>query len=114
MLNKELIMVGGESLEPVLSIYISPELRYLPSVSGELSSVEPLFVSKTGGTTFKFSEVNLDAVISVSYYEDMQLFVSNLTPAPVFYSGGAERAASSMLEYFSITDRTKSALISIV
>ena len=33
MLNKELLMVGSESLEPVLSVYISPDVRYLPSVS---------------------------------------------------------------------------------
>lgn len=40
MLNKELLMVGSESLEPVLSIYISPDISYLPAVSGILSSGE--------------------------------------------------------------------------
>lgn len=40
MLNKELLMVGSYSLEPVLSIYISPDISYLPSVSGTLSSGE--------------------------------------------------------------------------
>lgn len=39
MLNKELLMVGV-NLEPVLSIYISPDITYLPSVSGTLSTGE--------------------------------------------------------------------------
>lgn len=48
MLNKELLMVGSESLEPVLSIYISPDLRYSPAVSGRLSSGESFYVSNAG------------------------------------------------------------------
>nr|DAM16042.1 MAG TPA: hypothetical protein [Caudoviricetes sp.] len=48
MLNKELLMVGSESLEPVLSVYISPDVRHLPSVSGTLSSGEAFYVRKTG------------------------------------------------------------------
>ena len=45
MLNKELLMMGSESLEPVLSIYISPDALYLPSISGTLSSGAPFDVS---------------------------------------------------------------------
>ena len=38
MLNKELLMVGSESLEPVLSIYISPDISYFPNVSCMLTT----------------------------------------------------------------------------
>lgn len=46
MLNKELLMVGSESLEPVLSVYISPDITYLPSVSGTFSTGEAFYVRK--------------------------------------------------------------------
>lgn len=113
MLNKELLMVGSESLEPVLSIYISPDIRYLPSVSGMLSSGAPFYVKNTGETTFKFSEIELTASITIRYSEDMQLSTTNLMPADASYSGGDERAASTMLESFRIRDRTQSASISL-
>lgn len=113
MLNKELLMVGSESLEPVLSIYISPDISYLPSVSGMLSSGAPFYVSNTGETTFKFSEIELIASISIRYYEDAQLSTTNLMPASASYSGGDERAPSLMLESFRIRDRTQSASISL-
>ena len=113
MLNKELLMVGSESLEPVLSIYISPDLSYSPFVSGMLSSGAAFYVSNTGETTFKFSEIELTASISIRYYEDTQLSTSNLMPAFASYSGGAERAPSAMLKYFRIKDRTQSASISL-
>ena len=113
MLNKELLIVGGESLEPVLSIYISPDIRYLPSVSGVLSSGESFYVNKAGEATFKFSEIELTANITIRYYEDMQLSTSNLIPALASYSGGAVRAPSIMLESFRIGDRTQSASISL-
>ena len=113
MLNKELLMVGGESLDPVLSIYISPDISYSPSVSGMLSSGESFYVRNAGETTFKFSEIELTAIITIRYYEDMQLSTSNLMPAPASYSGGAERAPSIMLESFLIRDRTQSASISL-
>jgi hypothetical protein len=115
MLNKELLMLGSESLEPVLSIYISPDLGYYsPSVSGTLSSGESFYVRKAGETTFKFSEIELTAIISIKYYENAQLSTSNLMPAGASYSGGAERAPSIMLESFRIRDRTQSASISLV
>lgn len=113
MLNKELLMVGSESLEPVLSIYIYPDISYSPSVSGMLSSGESFYVSNAGVTTFKFSEIQLTANISIRYYEDAQLSTSNLMPAFASYSGGAERAPSIMLESFRIRDRTQSASISL-
>lgn len=113
MLNKELLMVGSESLEPVLSIYISPAISYLPTVSGMLSSGESFYVSNPGETTFKFSEIELTASISIRYYEDAQLSISNLTPVFAFYSGGAKRALSVMMESYRIKDRTQSASISL-
>lgn len=114
MLNKELLMVGSDSLEPVLSIYISPAINYSPTVSGMLSSGESFYVSNIGVTTFKFSEIELTAKISIRYYEDAQLSTSNLMPAPASYSGGARWAPSVMWEDFLIRDRTQSASISIV
>lgn len=114
MLNKELLMVGGQSLEPVLSIYISPDIRYSPAVSGTLSSGESFYVNNAGETTFKFSEIELTAIITIRYYEDVQLSTSNLMPAFASYSGGAERAPAIMLETFRIRDRTQSASISLV
>lgn len=114
MLNKELLMVGSESLKPVLSIYISPDIRYLPSVSGTLSSGAPFYIKSPGETTLKFSEIELTASILISYYDDELLSTTNLVPEPAFYSGGDERAPSTMLEYFRIKDRAQSASISIV
>ena len=113
MLNKELLMVGSESLEPVLSVYISPDVRYLPSVSGTLSSGEAFYIKKPGETTFKFSEIELTEIIVIRYYEDMQLSTSNLMPATASYSGGVERAPAVMLDSFRIRDRTQSASISL-
>lgn len=113
MLNKELLMVGSESLEPVLSIYISPDVRYLPSVSGTLSTGEAFYARKPGETTFKFSEIELTEIIVINYFDDIQLSTSNLMPASAPYSGGVERAPSVMLDYFRIRDRTQSASISL-
>lgn len=113
MLNKELLMVGSESLDPVLSIYISPDIGYLPAVSGMLSSGVPFFVNNAGETTFKFSEIELTALITIKYSEDTQLAFSNLKPASASYSGGDERAASLMLTTLRIMDRTQSASISL-
>lgn len=113
MLNKELLMVGSESLEPVLSVYISPDITYMPSVSGTLSSGEPFYVSNTGETTFKFSEIELTAIIIIKYSEDAQLSTSNLMSASASYSGGDARAPTIMLEHFRIRDRTQSASISL-
>lgn len=114
MLNKELLMVGSESLEPVLSIYISPDLGfYSPTVSGMLSSGASFYVRNAGETTFKFSEIELTSIISIKYFENAQLSTSNLMPAPASDSGGAARAPAIMLENFRIRDRTQSASISL-
>lgn len=113
MLNKELLMVGSESLEPVLSIYTSTDVIYLPLVSGTLSSGEHFNVSNAGETTFKLSEIALTENIAIRYYEGVQLITSNLMSVFSTYSGGDERAPSSMLDYFRIKDRTQSASISL-
>lgn len=113
MLNKELLMVGSESLEPVLSIYISPDISYLPAVSGMLSSGIKFYVSNAGETTFKFSELQLTERISISYSDDLHLSTSNLRSMSASYSGGAERAPSALWAEFRIRDRTQSASISL-
>lgn len=113
MFNKELLMVGSESLEPVLSIYISPDVSNSPSVSGVLSTGEAFYVSKPGEVTFKFSEIKLTEMIIIRYYEDTQLSTSNLMPAYVLYSGGVKRAPSVMMDNFRIRDKTQSASISL-
>lgn len=113
MLNKELLMVGSESLEPVLSVYISPDVIYLPFVSGTLYTGEAFYVRNPGETTFKFSELELTEIIVISYYEGTQLSTSNLMPATASYSGGVERELSVMQDYFRIRDRTRSASISL-
>lgn len=113
MLNKELLLAGSESLEPVLSIYISPDVAGMPSVSGTLSSGQSFNVSKAGETTFKFSEIELTASIRIKYGEGTRLSTSNLMPVPSPYSGGDERAPSIVVNYFRITNRTQSASISL-
>lgn len=113
MLNKELLMGGSESLGPVLSIYISPDISYLPLISGMLSSGKSFSVHNAGETTFKFSEINLISNISIRYYEDAQLNYSNLMPVTKLYSGGDERAPAVMWENLRIRDRTQSASISL-
>lgn len=113
MLNKELLMVGSVSLEPVLSIYISPDISYFPTVSCILSSGDRFYVNNTGETTFKFSEIEPTALITISYYEDTQIAFSNLKPASASYSGGDERAEPRMLMTLSIMDRPQSASISL-
>lgn len=113
MLNKELLMVGSESLEPVLSIYISPAISNFPSVAVMLSSGEAFYVSNAGETTFKFSEIELAECISIKYYDDTQLSISNLRSGFASYSGRAKRAPSFMLESLLIIDSTQSASISL-
>ena len=113
MLNKELLMVWSESLEPVLSIYISPAVRHLPSVNGTYATGEAFYVKQAGVTTFKLSELELTEIITISYYEDIQLSTHNLMPASSSYSGGYERAPSALLDCFRIADRTQSASISL-
>lgn len=114
MLNKELLLAGGAFVDPVLAIYISPDVEYPPTVSGTLSSGEPFYVSDAGETTFKFSEIDLTADILAKNYGAAQLSTSNLMPASASYSGGAEQATALMLETLRISDMTQSASISLV
>ena len=113
MLNKELLMVESESLEPVLSIYISPNISQSACVSGKLSSGEALFVKTPGETTFKFSEIDLTASIEIIYFEDVQISTPNLMPEDASYSGRAKRVPAAMLESFLIRDVTQPASIVI-
>ena len=113
MLNKELLMVGSESLEPVLSIYISPGISYSPTVSGILSSGVIFYVSNAGETTFKFSELQLTERISISYTEGTQLSTTNLLSEGASYRGGGELPPPAMWAEFRIRDRSQSASISL-
>lgn len=112
MLNKEFLMAGSASLEPVLSIYISPDLAFMPDVSGTLSSGQPFTVSKAGETTFKFSEIELTKSIQIEYDVGTQLSTSNLTAYPS--REGISRAPSIVMDVLFIADRTQSASISLV
>lgn len=112
MLNKELLMVGREAVDPVLSIYISPDTYYSPSVSGTLSSGESFYVSNAGETTFKFSEIDLNARLLIVYYESEKVSFVNLLLELASDSGGAERASTRLAA--RIRDRTQPASISIV
>lgn len=115
MLNKELLMAGSTDLEPVLSIYISPDVLSMPRVTGTLSSGEPFVVSNTGETTFKSSEIELTASISIRYDEGTLLSTSNLTAYGERPSReGISRAPSLMMDILYIADRTQSASISLV
>lgn len=113
MLNKELLMVESESLEPVLSIYISPDISYFPNVSCMSTTGNRFYASNTGETTLKFSEIELAGSILVDYTEDTQLSTTNLLSEGESYSGGAERAPAIMFASFRIRDRTQSASISL-
>lgn len=113
MLNKELLMVGSESLEPVLSIYISPDIAYSPIVSCMLTTGNRFYADNAGETILKFSEVELAGSILVDYTEGTQLSTTNLLSEGETYSGGAERAPALMLASFRIGDRTRSASISL-
>lgn len=112
MLNKELLMARSTDLEPVLSIYISPDVLFMPRVTVMLSSGDPLDVSNTGETTFKFSELDLNARIYIGYDEGTLLSTSNLTEYPS--REGISRAPSIIMGIFYIADKTQSASISLV
>lgn len=115
MLNKELLMVGNKDLEPVLSIYISPDIGYMPSVSGTLSSGQPFDVCKAGETTFKFSEIELTANIRIKYDSDglTHLSTTNLTQYGERPFRKVSRAPSIMVEVLHVADPSQSASISI-
>lgn len=115
MLNKELLMAGSTDLEPVLSIYISPDVLFMPRVTVMLSSGDPFNVENTGETTFKFSEIDLNARIYIRYDEGTLLSTSNLTAYRDRPSReGISRTPSIMMDTFYIADKTQSASISLV
>lgn len=115
MLSKELLMAGSTDLEPVLSIYISQAVLTMPSVTVMLSSGDPLKVSNTGETTFKFSELDLNAIICITYDDGTLLSTSNLTAYRDRPSReGISRAPSLIKDTFYIKDKTQSASISLV
>lgn len=114
MLNKELLLAGSESLEPVLSIYISPDVAGMPSVSGTLSSGQLFAVRTAGETTFKFSEIELTANICIKYNEEVQLSTSNLTEYGERPSReGISRLPAIMGVCLYVVDPSQSASISL-
>lgn len=76
MLNKEFFMAVGEGLEPVLSIYITPESSSHAIVYVTLSSGDVITVTyhETERKTFKFSEIDVTARIEINYYEYLTNF----------------------------------------
>lgn len=113
MLNKEFLMVGSDSLEPVLSIYISPYVGSSVFVVGTFSSGDSFSVYNAGETTFKFSEIELTANILIAYYGDIQLSLSNLISATASYSGRAPDVQAPIRGSLRIKDKAQSASISI-
>ena len=108
MLNKEFFMVRRGSLDPVLSISISPDVRRVPAIFGMLSSGESFNVNNVGETTFKLSELDLTAIITINYDDGTLLSTLNLTSA---FRGGAVRAPEALTGYYRIMDRTQPASI---
>lgn len=77
MLNKELLMVVGEGLNPVLSIYISPGTPANATVSVRLSSGNVIYLTtqNTERKTFKFSEIDVTSSIVIRY----AIYLTNIT-----------------------------------
>lgn len=109
MLNKELLMAGSASLDPVLSISLSSKIDFTTALYVTLTSGEALRVHKAGETIFKFSELDLNARIVVSYYVIGKISTSNLSLVDVESS----RMPTETTEYYLISDRTQSARISL-
>lgn len=111
MLNKELLMVGSESLEPVLSIYFTPGNKAGAIVRVLLSSGDTIEVTdqETESKTFKFSEIDLTASIFISYYE----YLTTITTKNLVNPYAKARAPAIAFLYLEIEDVTQSASIVI-
>lgn len=111
MLNKELLMAVGEGLEPVLSIYFTPGNQaqatvYVRLSSGNVITVTDLEIERK---TFKFSEIDVTAEISIRYNQYLtHITTKNLVDSPI-----QPRAPEVTLMSLWIEDVTQSASIVI-
>lgn len=111
MLNKELLMAVGEGLEPVLSICFTPGNQaqatvYVRLSSGNVITVTDLEIERK---TFKFSEIDVTAEISICYNQYLtHITTKNLVDSPI-----QTRAPEVTLMSLWIEDVTQSASIVI-
>lgn len=86
MLNKELLMAVDEDLEPVLSIYFTPENQAQATVYVMLSSGNEIMVTdlEIERKTFKFSEIDVTAEITIRYNQYLtNITTKNLVDSPI-------------------------------
>lgn len=111
MLNKELFMAVSEGLEPVLSIYFTPGNQAQATVDVRLSSGNVITVtdSEIERKTFKFSEIDVTAEISIRYNQYLtHITTKNLVDNPI-----QTRAPEVTFMSLYIEDVTQSASIVI-
>lgn len=111
MLNKELLMAVGEGLEPVLSICFTPGNQAQATVYVRLSSGNVIMVTdlEIERKTFKFSEIDVTAEISIRYNQYLtHITTKNLVDSPI-----QTRAPEVTLMSLWIEDVTQSASIVI-
>lgn len=111
MLNKELLMAVGEGLEPVLSICFTPGNQAQVTVYVRLSSGNVIMVTdlEIERKTFKFSEIDVTAEISIRYNQYLtHITTKNLVDSPI-----QTRAPEVTLMSLWIEDVTQSASIVI-
>lgn len=111
MLNKELLMAVGEGLEPVLSICFTPGNQaqatvYVRLFSGNVITVTDLKIERK---TFKFSEIDVTAEISIRYNQ----YLTNITTKNLVDSPIQTRVPEVTLMSLWIEDVTQSASIVI-
>lgn len=111
MLNKELLMAVGEGLEPVLSICFTPGNQAQATVYVRLSSENVITVTdlEIERKTFKFSEIDVTAEISIRYNQYLtHITTKNLVDSPI-----QTRAPEVTFMSLWIEDVTQSASIVI-
>lgn len=111
MLSKELLMAVGEGLEPVLSICFTPGNQAQATVYVRLSSGNVIMVTdlEIERKTFKFSEIDVTAEISIRYNQYLtHITTKNLVDSPI-----QTRAPEVTLMSLWIEDVTQSASIVI-
>lgn len=111
MLNKKLLMAVGEGLEPVLSICFTPGNQAQATVYVRLSSGNVIMVTdlEIERKTFKFSEIDVTAEISIRYNQYLtHITTKNLVDSPI-----QTRAPEVTLMSLWIEDVTQSASIVI-
>ena len=111
MLNKELLMAVGEGLEPVLSICFTSGNQAQATVYVRLSSGNVIMVTdlEIERKTFKFSEIDVTAEISIRYNQYLtHITTKNLVDSPI-----QTRAPEVTFMSLWIEDVTQSASIVI-